>query len=720
MVRLKRLLWLVAMAAPAALLVAFLSLPPGIETQLERHGFTAAAGRYDVEILRDQWGVPHIYGSTDPDVAFGLAYAHAEDDFATIQDVILATRGTLAAEKGMAAARTDYLAQWMGIWPAIERGYATLPAQTRAVAEAYAAGLNLYAARNPERVSRYLLPVTGQDLVAGFTFKTPMFYGFDETLGMLLDPDAPHEVARTGEASLTWQPQQRLPVGSQGIAVAPHRSADGATRLLVNSHQPLTGPVAWYEARLHSGEGWNMAGATFPGAPVIIHGHNANIGWSNTVNKPDLVDIYRLTINPDNPAEYRLDGEWRKYRERTAKITVRLWGPFHWTVQRPIKIAEHGPVLETEHGVYAVRWAGMGEIRTLDFMLALNRAKDREEFEAALQMQAMPSINYIYADKAGNIAHYYNAMFPERIGGWDWQKILPGDRSELIWQRYRDFSAVPRTVNPVSGLVYNANNAPFQATDGDDDAWAEDYPDSMGIETRVTNRALQIEALYGAEQKISAEEFERLKFDHRYHPDSYQVKALRRWLASEKPADLLREPYHSALAALARWDLSTSRDNRQAALAVLTLQPVQDAGNEAVSDTVIGLAFRRAVDQLVEHHGNVEVPYGAVNRHVRGGQGWPLNGGPDTLRAVYGGPLNGAGELENRAGDGYIMVVAWDDEGRVRSRAVHNFGSATLDHTSPHYADQAPLFAAEKLRPVHFERAALESHVTRRYRPGQE
>nr|WP_255775778.1 penicillin acylase family protein [Microbulbifer sediminum] len=251
---------------------------------------------------------------------------------------------------------------------------------------------------------------------------------------------------------------------------------------------------------------------------------------------------------------------------------------------------------------------------------------------------------------------------------------MPGDRSKLIWRDYRDFSAMPSTVNLASGLVYNASNPSFHSTDGDDDAWAEDYPDSMGIETRVTNRALQIESFYGAEQKISADEFVRFKFDHRHHPGSYQVKALRRWLASEKPAGLQREPYRSALAALAHWDLSTSRDNRQAALAVLTLQPVQDAGNEAVSDTAIGRAFRRAVDQLVEHHGSTGVPYREVNRHVRADKSWPLNGGPDTLRAVYGGPLNGGGELENRAGDGYIMVVAWGAEGQVRSRAVHHFG----------------------------------------------
>ncbi|SEA48525.1 acylase [Microbulbifer marinus] len=702
-----------------AVLVGYLHLPPAIEVQLSERNYVAEATDFSVEILRDNWGVPHIYGETDADAAFGLAYAHAEDDFATIQDVILATRGQLAAEKGPAAAKTDYLVQWMGIWPAIASGYQQLSEKARAVAEAYAAGLNLYAAHHPQQVSRYLLPVRGEDLVAGFTFKTPMFYGFDKVLGELLDNEAPHEVAKAGDSPLAWLPRQSLPVGSQGIAVAPHRSSDGATRLLVNSHQPLSGPVAWYEARVHSLEGWNMAGATFPGAPVIIHGHNEHLGWANTVNKPDLVDIYKLEIHPENPDQYLLDGEWHALEKRQATITVKLWGPLHWTVKRDVLIAEHGPALRTEHGTYAVRWAGMGEVRTLDFMLALNKATSKVEFEAALKMQAMPSINYVYADREGNIGHYYNAMFPLRVDGWDWQKYLPGDRSELIWRDYLDFQWMPKTLNPDSGLVYNANNPPFQATDGDDDAWAEDFPQSMGVESVVTNRALQIEALYGAQEAISPEDFVRLKYDNAYHPDSYQVRTLRRWLAAAKPAALQDRKYQAALQQFSTWDLSTDQQNTSAALAVMTLEPVQRARRALPDFDEIDRAFKSAVDRLHEFYGSTAVPYGEINRHVRGEHSWPLNGGPDTLRAVYGGPLNDNGKFTNKAGDSFIMLVEWDSDGRVSSRAVHNFGSATLDDRSPHFADQAELFVREELREVYFERKALINNLSRRYRPNR-
>ncbi|WP_237068668.1 penicillin acylase family protein [Microbulbifer guangxiensis] len=713
-----RLLLSVTLLLSLVLAVAVAHQPPSVESQVAAADYLERGRGYAVEILRDQWGVPHIYGATDADAAFGLAFAHAEDDFATIQDVILATRGTLAAERGLSAAKTDYLVQWMAVWDAVERDYPRLSANARAVAEAYADGINVYAAQNPARVSRYLLPVTGKDLVAGFAFKTPMFYGFDKILGELLDPQQPREIAKAGEAASTWSETRSLPIGSQGIAVAPHRSADGATRLLINSHQPLTGPVAWYEARVHSQQGWNMAGATFPASPVILHGHNENLGWANTVNKPDLVDIYRLTVNPENSDQYLLDGQWRTFDRREARIRVKLLGPLHWTVTREILLAEHGPVFRTEHGTYAVRWAGMGEARTLDFMLALNKAKNRHDFERALKMQAMPSINYVYADREGNIGHYYNAMFPQRLDGPDWGPDLPGDRSELIWRGYRDFQWMPKTRNPDSGLVYNANNPPFQSTDGDDDPRRADFPASMGIETQLTNRALQIEALYGSREKISAADFEQLKYDHHYHPDSYQVRRLRQWLAADKPEKLRQGEYASALQALRGWNLSTDRDNLRAALAILTLAPVQEARGKEVADHELDTAFTDAVDALRRTHGRVEVPFGQINRHVRGEQSWPLDGGPDTLRAVYGGPLNDSGTFENRAGDSFIMVVEWDPEGRVSSRAIHNFGSATLDPDSPHYADQASLFADEQLRGVPFRRQALEERVSRQYRPG--
>jgi len=675
---------------------------------------------YQVEILRDTWGIPHIYGQRDTDTAFGLGYAQSEDDFATLQTVVLATRGTLAAEVGPKAAETDFVVQFMGVWDTINKHYdKKVPQNIKDIAQAYADGVNLFAAQNPEKVSLYLLPVSAKDIIAGFTFKTPMFYGFDAALGDLINSDEPHELAKALDNALLWQPAEQLPIGSQGIAIAPSRSADGLTHLLVNSHQPLTGPVAWYEARLHSEEGWNMAGSTFPGSPVIIHGHNENLGWANTVNKPDLVDFYKMRINPQNPNEYWLDGQWQIFTTKTAKMRVKLLGPIHWTFNKEIKIAKHGPVMETDHGLYAARWAGMDNVGTLQAMFATNKASNQIEFEAALQLNAMPSINFVYADKDGNIAHYYNAMFPDRIEGWRWDKILPGDKSELIWQGYRDFSMMPKTVNPTSGLVYNANNPPFMATDGDEQIQAQDYPASMGIETFVTNRAYQIEALLKDAPRITHALLRDVKYDVSYHQDSNQIQHLLRWFESN-PVDQFNKTEQQAFEHLKAWDFSTHMDNTQAALAVMTLDPVQKARGQKVSTHDITQAFKQGVSQLLEYHAKVDVPYGKVVRLMHGDKNLPISGGPDTLRAVYGELLNDEGQAMNKAGDGFLMFVSWDSDGLATSDAIHQFGSATADKNSPHYNDQMHMFVNHQERKVLFKREDLEKNIERRYKPGKE
>jgi acyl-homoserine-lactone acylase len=701
-----------------AVLAAYLTLPKMPSGQV----FREEAKQYDVEILRDNLGIPHIYGIKDTDTAFGLGYAQSEDDFATLQSVLLATRGILAAELGYKAAKTDFVVQFMGVWDTVNANYdVQVPEKIKQIAQAYADGVNLYCAENLDSVSRYFLPVTAKDIIAGFTFKTPMFYGFDKVLGDLIDPDNPHELAASlnnNDSALIWQPNQSLPIGSQGIAIAPSRSEDGLTHLVVNSHQPLTGPVAWYEARLHSEEGWNMVGSTFPGSPVIIHGHNDNLGWSNTVNKPDLVDIYKITVNPDNENEYRLDGQWKTFKTKTASMLVKILGPIRWTVEKEIKITDHGPVMETNHGLYALRWAGMNEVRTLEFMFATNKANSQAEFELALKLNAMPSINFVYADKEGNIAHYYNAKFPDRIEGWQWDKILPGDRSELIWQGYRDFSMMPKTVNPKSGLVYNANNPPWMSTDGDDDAQADQYPVSMGVETFVTNRALRIEALLKQYPKISKQVLKQVKYDLAYDPKSNQIKYLDEWLKTQPISDF-NEQERRGFYALAHWNFSTHKTNTQAALAVLTLGPVQKARGAKVEMPEITKAFKAAVALLTKHFGSVTVPYGKIYRLIRGDKNLAISGGPDILRAVYGSEMSEQGEIENIAGDGFMMFVSWDKNGLVSSEASHQYGSATLDKTSPHYNDQMEMFVEQKERPVLFNRNQLEEDVQRRYRPGQ-
>ena len=364
---------------------------------------------YDARILRDEWGVPHVFGKTDADVAYGLAYAHSEDDFLTIQQSLLAARGQLATVYGQDAAPNDYMVHLLRIWDVVEDSYmSTISPEVRAICEAYARGLNHYAALHPKEALPGLFPATGKDIVAGSVHKSPLFFGLDKVLGELFAEDRAMPVS-TRSAS----------TGSNTLAVSPLRSAGGQTFLAVNSHQPWEGPVTWYEAHLHSEEGWDAVGGLFPGMPVVTHGHNRDLGWAFTVNRPDLVDVYVLEINPENPSQYRFDGEWLDLEIRSAPITVKLLGRLKWTVKEEVAWSVYGPVLSVSHGTYAVRYAGQGQAGIFEQLFRMNKARSFTEWQAALREPGLPMFNVGYADREGNIYYLYNGLLPRRVEGYD-------------------------------------------------------------------------------------------------------------------------------------------------------------------------------------------------------------------------------------------------------------------------------------------------------------
>jgi len=682
--------------------------------------------KYDVRILRDTWGVPHIYGKTDADVAFGLAYAHAEDDMPTTLEALLAARGQVASVQGTAGAPIDFMVNLLRVWEDIDAKYETdLSPATRAVCDAYANGLNYYAAMHEDEVPAKLLPFTGKDVVAGFVFKGPFFFGLDNAVQELFGKERRRKVSEKNPAQASAEfLREDLELGSNTFGVSPKRSADGSTLLNINSHQPWEGPVAWYEAHLHSEEGWDIVGGTFPGAPLILHGHNRELGWAHTVNKPDLIDVYVLEMNPDNPNQYKFDGEWKELEERTAKIKVKLFGPFSWTVKRPVYWSVYGPTLKQDHGTYAIRYANMGDIRQVEQWYRMGKAKNLAEWRDAMNMQSIASLNCGYADREGNIFYLYNAKFPKRAEGYDWKQYLPGNTSETLWTEFYTVDDNPQVLNPESGFFQNCNNTPFIATAEEENPKESDFPKTMGIETHMTNRALRAMELLSADTSITAEEFVAYKYDMEYSRESEIAKGWHRIAEAEPPNDpIIKE----ALEIWKKWDLRVNPENTSAAICVLTIGPGSD--NDARA-TDIAKTFQLIKDTsiaLKQAHGRIDVPWSDVNRLKRGNEDMAIGGGPDILHAVYGsrvvdGKLEGLenGEIYGRAGDCYVLLAAWDKDGKVTSKSIHQFGSASVREDSPHYADQAPLFCKRELKPVWLDEADIRANLSSEYRPGEE
>ena len=673
--------------------------------------------KYDVTIYRDTWGVPHIFGKTDADAAYGLAYANAEDDLKNMQDALLGARGELASVYGKDKAPNDYMVHLLEIWRKVDSQYkSSLAPETRTLCEAYADGINQYILDNPGEVLPGVYPVNGKDIVAGFVHKTPLFFDVHNFLQKMMERK-PDEFQRN---SSWWEKHKNIrkkmvTKGSNVFAVSPNRSEDDKIRLAINSHQPWDGQFAWYEAHVHSDEGWNMVGGLFPGSPVVLVGHNEHLGWGHTVNAPDLVDIYELEIHPNDPYLYKYDGKWKQLKVKKVPIKVKLFGPFSWTFKKEALWSVHGPVLRGKHATYAIRYANYEDIRVVEQWYRMNKATNFDEWNSAMSITAIPMFNAGYADKTGNIFYIYNAKLPLRAEGYDWEGVLPGNSSDVVWTEYLPYADLPQVLNPTSGFIQNCNNTPFITTTGEDNPDKKNYPDSFGIESRMSNRALRAMELFGEDLSISGEEFEQYKFDLRYSDDSYMSQFVDRLISLSYSFE--DEKLIQGVNILKSWDKNTDYENKNASLPIISFGWFMEISPENISDENLLESFTFAVKYLYNHYGRLDVIWGKINRLIRGSINLGLGGGPDIPHAVYGIPTE-EGYLKGYAGDAFLMLVEWEKNGEVSSKSIHQYGSNTQHESSTHYADQAKLFVDRKLKPVWLTLQNIIENVEKVYSPG--
>ncbi len=644
------------------------------------------AQAFNPTITRDEYGVPHVHGRTDAEAAYGMALAHAEDNFATIQITVLLGRGKLGAHLGEEGARSDFLWHLLGIERSVEERYERdLSPEFRAIAEAYAAGLNAYAAEHPDEVLPGARNLTGRDVVAGSAITVPLFWGFERTLGLVANEENHPCAAEEATAeSIDW--------GSNAFAVSPRRSDDGHTRLIVNSHQPWAGPVAWYEAGISSDEGWQMHGGLFPGSPFPVLGTNGHLGFAATVNLPDLADIYRLTTDDAHRGQYFFDGEWRRFETRQIWLWVKM-GWFTIPVPRTLHYSVHGPAFRTADGWVAVRYAGQGELRALEQFYRMGRAQNYNEWREAMAMRAIPSFNFMYADQTGRIGYLYNAILPRRAEGHDWSGCVPGDTSANVWPR-DEYLSTPELIDPASGWIASTNGAPWYSTDEGSNPTPEQFPDAAPhIETYITNRGYRAVEILSPLARISDEQLLAAKFDVTSSEQSRTVEMVNVILAADAGNDVELAEIQTLLRG---WDRRAANDSPAAALVGLSFQPLYNAARAGEPQPDIVLSARQAAAHLRQHFGRIDPPLGDVLRLRRGDVDLPLEGAPDVLRALRWSNSE-SGRANADFGDGFMMVIDWAPDGTLSTRVIHQWGASERPE-SPHFNDQSEMFARREWR----------------------
>ena len=688
---------------------------PGFDAKVA----VARAAHYQAIVGRDRWGVPRVHGHTDADAAFALGYAFAEDDLPLVEEAFAAANADRLVARSAAEAETAYLVQLFRVAALADRTWARqLSPDVKAFLQAYADGINLYAAQHLDRIGRAdLFPLSGKDVLRNGIWQAPLFYGMSATLTRLIAPDANRSLSRgqglqVGAASsapaLVRGADQDL--GSNAFTVAARHSSDGTTRLIANSHQPLEGPLAWLEASLFSDAGLAFSGGAFPSAPVMLVGANHDLAWTATVNRPDLIDTYKLVTDPAKPNQYRLDGRWRAFEVATALVSVRDQTGKVTTSERPMRWSVHGPVADTKDGPVAIRYASMDEARGIETSYRMMKASSVGQARTLLEPLYLASTNRIYADRTGAIARYYLARMPARIDGPNWKGMLPGDDSHLVWTGFEPFAALPHIENPTEGWLTEANSSPFKQMGSASDPDPARYPARFGIETDLTNRARRATTLMKALPSVSRDQLWAVKMDATYAPDSYAA-LLRSMIVSAPWA--AAPAYAEPIAMLKAWDLTLAPDNRSAALAILTMQPIGTALQLGQKPPEPKDMMDAAIAFLRRHYGRLDVPWKEVNQLQRDGVRRSMTGGPDVLRAASSEVDEKTGTLKTIVGDGLIMLVEWDQQGHQTVSSISPFG-ASGRAGDPHRTDQMDMFVAGQLKPVPM---AFGDGLVRRYRP---
>ncbi|MBI2729209.1 MAG: penicillin acylase family protein [Sphingobacteriales bacterium] len=661
--------------------------------------------RQNITIVRDSFGVPHIFAKTDAEASYGLAWAHAEDDFKTIQTLVLSGKGLLGKAYGKQGAQADYVIALLRCHEIVEEKYNTLSPEFLKLINGYIQGLNDYAQEHPEEVLvKKSFPVTEKEYLTAATFSVCLITGVDKVIASVFGGNVP---VIPGFSS----------GGSNAFAIHPSKTTTGEAFLAINAHQPLEGPVAFYEAHMTSEEGLNILGGTFPGAPCILHGVNENIGWAHTVNYFDKADVYQLQMNPANNNQYKFDDKWVDLEMKKVKLKVK---GVPVTIHKKVYWSNYGATIKTAKGVFAIRIAANQGIKALQQWYEMDKAKNFTEFRSALNMIGIPMFNIMYADKYDTIFYVSNGKMPIRNPSpeYNWRSTLPGNTSKTLWTDYYPFSYLPQYINPSAGFLYNTNHSPFLATEKNENLNPGDYDKNVGWETYDNNRSARFYELIPKNEKVDFETFKKIKFNRQlpatlYYP--YKIDSLYLMNATDyKGAEEI-------ITLLQQWNKNAASDNAGAAAFLMLYnhlaEKLKGQAPRAVTKAELLETVQLIKEYQLKYFGKTGIALGDYQKLVRGSYEFPLGGIPDVLAAMGNVPYKN-GMVKNDYGDAYIELVRFPKNGLPIIESVNAFG-ASNHPDSPHYKDQTPLYLQQKTKHMSLDKVVVMKNAERVYHPGE-
>jgi len=670
--------------------------------------FNAQLNPDSIDIVRGEFGTPHIFAKTDKEVAYGLAWAHAEDDFKTIQETFLPSKYMMGRYKGKEGVQLDYISQLLKCEELVDREIDNLSPDIINVVDGYVEGLNAFAKKFPNQVLvKKSFPMTRKEYLVGFNFIIHFFSDISKVLKDLYSNNIP-----------LIQDSSLNNIGSNGFAFNKSKTKDHKTYININTHQPLEGPFSWYEAHLASEQGWNMVGGLFPGSPFPFIGSNPNLAWTHTYNFPDLIDVYQMEIHPKKKNYYKYDHEWKKFEISRAKLKVKLNIGLVIPLRKKILWSEYGPVLKNDSGVFSFHLSALENISAIEQWYQMNKAENFEDFKRALNIMGIPRFNIVYADKQDNIFYMSNALIPLRDTIYNWELTLPGNSSKTKTKGYYAYKDLPKLENPTSGYIFNTNNSPFNCTEKSNNLKEGNFPKSFGYREDINNRSLRFEKLIEGFDKISYENFLTIKYDQEYaNPIFCPFKINKIFETTYNDSCEVKD----ILSLIQSWDRKANVDNIGAAQFSIfyknlrkKLKKINFDFDREIPDSLLIESLQKTKNQILKSFDNLNISLGEYQKHVRADVEIPIGGLVDMIAESSSSKYKD-GMVKVVKGDSYIMLVKFGDD-LPEIETVLPYGISNRSK-SPHFTDQMSMYATQKRKKMTLDKTEIYKNASNIYHP---
>jgi acyl-homoserine-lactone acylase len=689
----------------------------------------------NVTIIRDDWGIAHVYGVTDADAVFGMEYAQAEDDFNRVETNYINALGRLAETDGASQIYRDLRMKLFMNPDSLRAKYAASPPWLRTLMVAFADGLNFYLSTHPRVKPRV---ITHFEPWMALAFSEGSIGGDIERVDLRRLAAFYGDTAEAASSAGDGPPSE--PTGSNGIAISPSITADHHALLWINPH------TSFYfrsELQMASQEGLDAYGAVTWGQFFVYQGFNPRAGWMHTSSGVDAVDEYLETVREKDGKYFYKYGD--KYLPMTTTtITV----PYRTSAGMAQKVftayyTRHGPVIRRDGD----KWVSISlmqlPIKALEQSYLRTKATSYKAYLKTMQLHANSSNNTMYADADGHIAYFHANFIPRRDTSFDWTKPVDGSNPATDWGPVLSVDQSPHLLDPKSGWLYNSNNWPWSAA-GKYSPRRSDFPRYVEMGTEESPRGHHALRLLTGAKNVTMSSLTAMAFDSYLPAFAQMIPPLLKAYDQLPASDSLRSALAAQIAMLRAWDFRWGASSVPTSLAVFWGEDVlRRVAHEARSAGVSPMDFvasgAKAADllqslaaasaRLTRDFGSWKTPWGEINRFQRlddaieshFDDAQPSAPVPFTssrwgsLASFGARPYPNTKKWYGTSGNSFVAVVEFADS--VRARAV-TAGGESGDPASPHFRDEIARYASGNLRTVYFYRSQLKGHTEREYHPG--